>query len=82
MLTPEQEEIDRTIRRLAPDRSAARRALEGGPGVDPVLWAKLAELGMIGMGLPEAKGGVEYQKCGGVYYRSAFQGNNLVYVAQ
>jgi hypothetical protein len=31
---------------------------------------------------PEAKDGVEYQKCGGVYYRSAFQGNNLVYVAQ
>jgi hypothetical protein len=32
--------------------------------------------------VPEVKGGVEYQKCGGVYYRSAFQGNNLVYVAQ
>ena len=31
---------------------------------------------------PETKGGVEYQNCGGVYYRSAFQGNNLVYVAQ
>jgi CRISPR/Cas system-associated exonuclease Cas4 (RecB family) len=30
----------------------------------------------------EAKGGVEYQKCGGVYYRVAFQGNNLVYVVQ
>jgi len=30
----------------------------------------------------EAKGGVEYQKCGNVYYRSAFQGNNLVYVVQ
>ena len=28
------------------------------------------------------KGGVEYQNCGGVYYRSAFQGNNLVYVVQ
>jgi membrane protein involved in colicin uptake len=28
------------------------------------------------------KGGVEYQNCGGVYYRAAFQGNNLVYVAQ
>lgn len=24
--------------------------------------------------------GVEYHKCGGVYYRAAFQGNNLVYV--
>jgi hypothetical protein len=25
------------------------------------------------------KGGVEYFRCGNVYYRSAFQGNNLVY---
>ena len=31
---------------------------------------------------PETRSGVEYQNCGGVYYRSAFQGNNLVYVAQ
>jgi membrane protein involved in colicin uptake len=28
------------------------------------------------------KGGVEYQNCGGVYYRAAFQGNNLVYVVE
>ena len=27
----------------------------------------------------QAKGGVEYQRCGNVYYRAAFQGNNLVY---
>lgn len=26
------------------------------------------------------KGGVEYYQCGNVFYRSAFQGNNLVYV--
>ncbi len=26
--------------------------------------------------------GVEYYNCGGVYYRAAFQGNNLVYVVQ
>jgi hypothetical protein len=31
---------------------------------------------------PETKGGVEYQNCGGVYYRAAFQSNNLVYVVQ
>jgi hypothetical protein len=31
---------------------------------------------------PETRSGVEYQKCGGVYYRAAFQGNNLVYVVQ
>ena len=30
----------------------------------------------------ETRSGVEYQNCGGVYYRAAFQGNNLVYVAQ
>src|SRR5512139_85768 len=29
---------------------------------------------------PLQKGGVEYQKCGNVYFRTAFQGNNLVYV--
>jgi hypothetical protein len=31
---------------------------------------------------PEISNGVEYQNCGGVYYRSAFQGNNLVYVVE
>lgn len=31
---------------------------------------------------PETKNGVEYQNCGGVYYRAAFQSNNLVYVVQ
>jgi hypothetical protein len=31
---------------------------------------------------PEVRSGVEYQNCGGLYYRSAFQGNNLVYVVQ
>jgi hypothetical protein len=31
---------------------------------------------------PETRSGVEYQNCGGVYYRAAFQGDNLVYVAQ
>jgi biotin carboxyl carrier protein len=30
----------------------------------------------------ETRSGVEYQNCGGVFYRAAFQGNNLVYVAQ
>ena len=31
---------------------------------------------------PETRSGVEVQNCGGVTYRSAFQGNNLVYVVQ
>ena len=30
----------------------------------------------------EATGGVEYQRCGNVYYRAAFQGNSLVYGVQ
>lgn len=29
---------------------------------------------------PQAIGGVEYYYCGGNYYRTAFQGSNLVYV--
>jgi hypothetical protein len=28
---------------------------------------------------PLSKGGVEYHQCGNVFYRAAFQGNNLVY---
>jgi hypothetical protein len=32
--------------------------------------------------VPAQKDGVEYQNCGGVYYRAAFQGSNLVYVVQ
>jgi len=31
---------------------------------------------------PEIRDGVEYQNCGGVLYRPAFQSNNLVYVVQ
>lgn len=31
---------------------------------------------------PVTSNGVEYQNCGGVYYRAAFQGNNFVYVVQ
>lgn len=31
---------------------------------------------------PQTRDGVEYQNCGGVTYRAAFQGNKLVYVVQ
>lgn len=31
---------------------------------------------------PETRNGVQYQVCGGVSYRAAFQGENLVYVVQ
>ena len=42
-------------------------------------------IGTVAQALPAgctgvAKGGVEYYRCGTVYYRAAFQGNNLVYV--
>ena len=30
----------------------------------------------------ETRDGIAYQNCGGVFFRPAFQGNNLVYVAQ
>ena len=44
-------------------------------------------IGTITSSLPEGcesevRDGVEYQNCGGVLYRTAFQGNNLVYVVQ
>jgi hypothetical protein len=54
--------------------AAARPA--GAPAVGTVVNA------LPGGCVPEVKGGVEYQSCAGVYYRSAFQGNNLVYVVQ
>jgi alkylation response protein AidB-like acyl-CoA dehydrogenase len=57
MWTPEQEEIARTVRRLFKDRSASRRALEGGPGIDRELWGRLAELGLTGVSIPEDFGG-------------------------
>ena len=31
---------------------------------------------------PEPRGDVQYYRCGDVYYRAAFQSNNLVYVVQ
>jgi hypothetical protein len=42
-------------------------------------------IGTVAQALPAgctgvAKGGVEYYRCGTVFYRAAFQGNNLVYV--
>jgi len=57
MWTPEQEEIARTVRRMFKDRSAARKALEGGPTIDRGLWEQLAELGLTGISLPEEMGG-------------------------
>jgi len=46
--------------------------------------AGIPAVGSVVQALPagcvaEVKGGTEYQRCGSVYYRAAFQGNNLVY---
>jgi hypothetical protein len=69
----------RTTRRVvlaetATVEAAARPA--GAPALGTV--ANALRTGCV----PEDKGGIECQRCGGVYYRSAFQGNNLVYVVQ
>ncbi|MDZ7652633.1 MAG: hypothetical protein U5L03_08850 [Burkholderiaceae bacterium] len=60
----------------AQQQAAAAARPPGAPAVGSVVNALPAGC------KPETKSGVEYQNCGGVYYRSAFQGNNLVYVAQ
>jgi len=53
-----EDEITGTVRKLFDDRSAARRVAEGGAATDIELWNALVGLGVIGMSLPEALGGV------------------------
>lgn len=60
----------------AQQQQAAAARPAGAPAVGTVVNALPAGC------TPETKSGVEYQNCGGVYYRAAFQGNNLVYVVQ
>lgn len=55
------------------------------PAPAPAQPAGAPPLGSIVTVLPDgcttqAISGVQYNNCGGVYYRTAFQGNNLVYV--
>ncbi|MDO0914055.1 acyl-CoA dehydrogenase family protein [Streptomyces sp. DT2A-34] len=61
-LTPEQDEIRRTLRELLRSRCGPRElraALDTPAGHDPALWTALAEqLGLPGLALPEAYGGV------------------------
>ncbi|MFF4492224.1 acyl-CoA dehydrogenase family protein [Streptomyces sp. NPDC001544] len=61
-LTAEQDEIRRTLRELLHKRCGAeelRAALDGPAGHDPALWSALADqLGLPGLALPEAYGGV------------------------
>ena len=61
---------------VAQQQQAAAARPAGAPAVGTVVNALPAAC------KPETRGDVEYQNCGGVLYRSAFQGNNLVYVVQ
>ena len=60
VLTPEQEQLRDTVRRLLTDRSPMRRVREiadGADGYDPALWRQLADLGLLGLAIPEQYGG-------------------------
>ena len=52
MRSDEQEQLDRTVRRLVPDRGRARDAAESGSGTDSELVSQLANLGLLGISLP------------------------------
>jgi hypothetical protein len=60
----------------AQQQAATAAAQAGTPAIGSVV--SVLPAGCV----PVTQGGVAYQKCGSVYYRSAFQGNNLVYVVQ
>jgi hypothetical protein len=57
----------------AQQQAAAQQSAAAAPAVGSVVTALPAGC------TPLAKGGVEYHQCGNVFYRAAFQGNNLVY---
>lgn len=58
----------------APAQPAAAPAPAGAPPIGAVVQA--LPTGCV----TTPKDGIEYYNCGGVFYRSTFQGNNLVYV--
>lgn len=58
----------------AQQQTAAQQKAAAAPAVGTVVTALPAGCA------PTSVGGVEYYRCGNVYYRAAFQGNNLVYV--
>jgi len=60
----------------AAQAAAAAPAPSGAPAVGTVVAALPAGCTQV------QKNGVAYSDCGGVYYRAAFQGENLVYVVQ
>jgi len=56
----EQEELRQAVRDLLGDVSAeadVRRLMETADGHDPVVWASLAEMGLLGLAVPEELGG-------------------------
>lgn len=60
VLDAEQEDLRATVRRLLADRSgpaAVRQIMAGDRGDDPALWTSLAELGVLGLVVPEELGG-------------------------
>ena len=74
----------------APGQAAASEPQAAAPGPAQPAAARPAGAPAIGTVVhtlpegcqPETRDGVEYQNCAGIYYRTAFQGNNLVYVVQ
>ena len=61
--TPEQEDLRATVRRFLDDRSPeseVRRLMETADGYDANVWAELAELGLVGIAIPEEYGGAGY----------------------
>jgi len=58
----------------AQQSTAPAQPSTGGPAIGTVVTTLPANC------TPTTKSGVQYQNCNGVFYRAAFQGNNLVYV--
>jgi len=58
-LTPDQEELRALVARVLTDRCTMEhlKEVEDGSGVDLDLWRELAELGIVGIAMPEADGG-------------------------
>ena len=63
LLTEEQEDFRRTVRRLMADlspESTVREQITDREGFDQNTWRRLAELGMLGIAVPEQFGGAGY----------------------
>jgi alkylation response protein AidB-like acyl-CoA dehydrogenase len=61
VFTPEQQDLRRGVRQFCAqrfDEATVRRLMDGEPGHDPALWARLGgELGVLGLAVPEGLGG-------------------------